>query len=166
LIHSLFLYGVGYVNHKQYFTIIDFKNDLLNADKKDYSTEITKKDINNNHLKEQLIKLLETKEIFKNPDLRISDVSTLLNTNRTYISNLVNEEFNQSFADFINNYRIKYAKNILHDKKQINISISEIGYMSGFLSESSFYRVFKDKVGVSPGSYRKKFFETTKCINK
>lgn len=166
LVHSVFLYGVGFIGYKQYFSIIEFRNDILNADRKNDIKEFTQKNINNDNLKEQLILLLEEKEIFKNPDLRISDVSTFLNTNRTYISNLVNEEFNQSFADFINNYRIKYAKNILQDKKQINISISEIGYMSGFLSESSFYRVFKDKVGVSPGHYRKKFFETTKSINK
>lgn len=157
LVHSLFLYGIGYIGYKQYFSITEFRDDILNADK-NYSKELTQKNINNNYLKEQLIILLEEKEIFKNPDLRISDVSTFLNTNRTYISNLVNDEFNQSFADFINNYRINYAKKILQEENNINLSVSEIGFMSGFLSESSFYRVFKDKVGVSPGRFRKNIF--------
>ncbi|MBP1646481.1 MAG: hypothetical protein H6Q16_2059 [Bacteroidetes bacterium] len=161
LVHSLFLYGIGYIGYKQYFSITEFRDDILNADK-NYSKELTQKNTNNNNLKEQLIILLEEKEIFKNPDLRISDVSTFLNTNRTYISNLVNDEFDQSFADLINNHRIKYAIKILEEKNNVNLSISEIGLMSGFLSESSFYRVFKDKVGVSPGRYRKKIFDKTK----
>ncbi|HBN05965.1 MAG TPA: hypothetical protein DD434_09290 [Bacteroidales bacterium] len=162
LVHSMFLYGVGFIGYKQYFSIIEFRKDILNADKKYYSKELTQKNTNNNNLKEQLKILLEEKEIFKNPDLRISDVSTFLNTNRTYISNLVNDEFDQSFADLINNYRIKYAIKILEEKNNVNLSISEIGLMSGFLSESSFYRVFKDKVGVSPERYRKKIFDKTK----
>lgn len=164
IINFIFLFGAGYFGFKQNFSIKDFKKDILTANKIDYSPEVTLKDANINYLKDQLVNLLEEKEVFKNPDLRISDVSNLLNTNRTYISNLVNDEFNLSFTDFINNYRINYAKNILQNKKNNNLSISEIGYMSGFLSESSFYRVFKDKVGVPPGTYRKKSSVKTKSI--
>ncbi len=155
LIYSILLYGVGYVGNKQHFSITEFSKDMLSADTKNNAKEINTKEVNLSHLKDRVIILLEKKKIFKNPDLKITDVSALLNTNRTYVSRLVNEEFHCSFADFINKYRIDYAKQILQQKEYTHTSISEIGYMSGFSSESSFYRVFKEKEKISPGKFRK-----------
>ena len=64
-------------------------------------------------LKERLIKVFEQDKIYRNPDLRITDVSVLIQTNRTYISKLINTDFNTSFSDFVNQYRILEAKEIL-----------------------------------------------------
>jgi AraC-like DNA-binding protein len=41
------------------------------------------------------------------------------------------------------------------------LSLTEIAENSGFSTNSSFYRVFKNKVGVSPGDFRKKGCDST-----
>jgi AraC-like DNA-binding protein len=56
----------------------------------------------------------------------------------------------------INHYRIEHAKKILKDSKYRQLNINEIGELSGFSSESSFYRIFKNHENISPGNYRKK----------
>ncbi|PGZ15177.1 AraC family transcriptional regulator [Bacillus cereus] len=56
-----------------------------------------------------------------------------------------------STKDLTNYYRIEYTKNLLRNTKY---SIPYIVTESGFESDSSFYRVFKDLTGVSPKHYR------------
>ena len=106
--------------------------------------------------KKDVFKLLSQEEMFKNPDLRITDIACLLGSNRTYISRIINEEMNTTFCDYVNNYRIDYAKKIMTDSKYNHLVLSEIAEMSGFASISVFYRVFKQKNGISPGEYRKR----------
>lgn len=48
--------------------------------------------------------------------------------------------------------RVDRAKKLL---KQSDISILEIAYMTGFKSESNFYKSFKEQTGYTPKEYRK-----------
>lgn len=61
-----------------------------------------------------------------------------------------------NFCDWINNYRIEYAKQIMSDSTQSHLSMQEISEISGFSTLSVFYRVFKEKTNISPAKYRKK----------
>ncbi|MHA8091241.1 AraC family transcriptional regulator [Aquirufa regiilacus] len=56
-----------------------------------------------------------------------------------------------TYTDFVNQYRINYAKQLLLQ----NMSISTCCYESGFESLSYFNRVFKKQVGVSPSLFKK-----------
>lgn len=56
-----------------------------------------------------------------------------------------------SYKNLINYYRVENAKNLLRNTET---SISYISYNSGFESNSSFYRIFKETTGLSPGKYR------------
>lgn len=166
--HSLFLFFIGYVAHKQDFTVAHFERDV--ADYKTKKKILSKKEFafassNKQSLKElkgQLLKLFEKENIFKNPELRITDVALLLGSNRTYISRIVNEEFNTNFCDLVNSYRVDYAEKKLVAPDTKDLSLSAIAEQSGFLSESSFYRVFKDKKGISPGTFRSKILAKSK----
>lgn len=162
LTHSIYLFGIGYFGYKQNFTIENFERDIKENEKirhkefeDDAKTDIT----NSEYLKDKLIELLEVKQIFKQTDLRITDVAFLLNTNRTYISKIINEDLQTNFSKLINQYRIKSAKTQLQDCNNDSLSLREIAQNSGFSSDSSFYRIFKNSVGVPPGDFRKK-----KCL--
>ena len=161
-IYSVCIFFSAYVSYMQRFTIEHFTK---NINEYEFNKVFTgKKNIVRYHtpgldnlksLRERLIYLLEKMEIFKNPELKISDVSLLLKTNRTYVSKVVNEELNTNFCDLVNSYRVSYAEELLCSPLQDDSpSIAEIAEISGFSSESSFYRVFKNKNGVSPGVYR------------
>ena len=91
---------------------------------------------------------MEEKKPYLNPELSISDVSTALKSNRTYISVLINENFAMSFRDFINKERIKYAKQIM--LKNPDEILEVIAEKSGFSSDSQFAKKFKELENTSP----------------
>ncbi|MDR3336280.1 MAG: helix-turn-helix domain-containing protein [Treponema sp.] len=51
----------------------------------------------------------------------------------------------------MNSYRVEYAKNLLSNSA---LTIPYIAAESGFESDSSFYRVFKEVTGLAPNQYR------------
>lgn len=153
--HSLFLFFIGYVGFHQNFTITDFANDLNSTNKTD-ECEDENSILSQTISKIQLNQLLEEKELFKNPELRISDIALMLGTNRTYISRIINETMQINFCDWVNSYRITHAKKLMKSPYSNDLTLSEISEKSGFKSVSTFYRLFKEKEGIPPGEYRKK----------
>lgn len=161
LLFGLLLFIIGYLGYKQDFTLETFMIDVTLDDvKNNGQSDIEINNGYNEAIKQRLLlelnDLLSKKEIYKKPDIRITDISKKLNTNRTYISRVVNEELNTSFSDLINKHRVEHAKKLLREKDCKAMGLSQIGELSGFKSDSSFYRIFKEKEGVSPGDFRKK----------
>ena len=158
IIFGFLLFMVGYLGYKQDFSIENFLKDIKNNEALASTIKISINDteLYGKNLFENLKKLLEENEIYKNKDLCITDIAMMLNTNRTYISKIMNEKFKTNFSTMINHYRIEHAKKILKDSKYRQLNINEIGELSGFSSESSFYRIFKNHENISPGNYRKK----------
>jgi AraC-like DNA-binding protein len=58
---------------------------------------------------------------------------------------------NMTFTDFVNQYRIERAKNLLMQ----NNNVSETCYAIGFESLSYFNKLFKEIVGVNPSEFRR-----------
>ena len=157
--HSLYMFGIGYFGYKQNFTIEEFQKDDSQAGAgKESPNNSSAQELNPyEQIKTRLLELLENKEVFTNPDLRITDVSALLNTNRTYVSRIINEELKTNFSELINRQRVNYTKKMLIDCSADSYSLNQIAEMAGFSSSSSFYRIFKEKEGISPGDFRKEF---------
>lgn len=166
LLFGCLLFIIGYLGYTQEFTLATFLKDVKADEIKNIQHEENK--LNNDYyaenlkhrLLEDLQELLIKKEIYKKNDLRITDVSSKLNTNRTYVSKVVNEELKTNFSDLINQYRIEHAKKLLKGHESKTLGLSQIGELSGFKSDSSFYRIFKEKEGISPGDFRKKNYES------
>ena len=62
------------------------------------------------------------------------------------------QEFGYSPIDFLNDFRVRVAAQLLRS----NMSITEIAEFSGFGSQSDLYRHFKKKFKCSPSEFRKK----------
>lgn len=73
-----------------------------------------------------------------------------------YLSQIINQQLNQNFFDFINNYRLEEAKLLLLDTSK-NLRINEVMYDAGFNSKSTFNFVFKKSTGMTPSEFRKAF---------
>lgn len=110
--------------------------------------------ISSNRLKPELVQLFTQRKIHINPDLRITHVSEQLNTNRTYVSKVINEEFKMNFNEFVNRYRVEEAKALLENPKYQFSTLEEVAERSGFGSLNSFSRIFKEITGKTPGKYR------------
>lgn len=97
--------------------------------------------------------LIKKDRIFLQSDIRLDDVVRMMRTNRTYISRLINEKYQCSFSDLINNYRIEYAQELLLCNS--GLSQKEVAIQVGFLHVSSFNRTFKRLTGMTPGEWSK-----------
>ena len=149
-IFSSFLFFIGYKGNRQLRIISDFGEDLNFSDLNEINNNPNKKLVN------RLIQLFEKEKIYRNPDLRITHISESLQTNRTYISKLINEEFEMNFNQFVNNFRINEAKKLLEEDNGKVSSMELIAEKSGFGSFNSFTRVFKNITGTTPGNFRNK----------
>ncbi|SHJ40493.1 helix-turn-helix domain-containing protein [Aquimarina spongiae] len=103
----------------------------------------------------QLYVLMEEEELYKNPLLSRLDLATRLETSEGYVSQIINQETNKSVIQFVNEYRIEAAKELLHNPVFNKYSLEAIGMEVGFKSKSTFYSVFKKSLGMSPGAFRK-----------
>lgn len=77
-----------------------------------------------------------------------------LNTNRTYLSKIIHDQYHQNFYDLICEYRIRIVRELLTDPSMSHLSIEGIGEMAGFKSNSNFHKKFKNLVGVTPSQFR------------
>ena len=104
-------------------------------------------------LKKRLEELMIRDSLYLIPDLKITTLSKILNTNRTYISNLINEETGGNFNAYINRYRIEHAIGLMNKQGASLMVINHIAQESGFGSSGSFIRAFKACKGMTPGKY-------------
>lgn len=101
-------------------------------------------------------KLLEKEKLFTRHDLTIDKLARRLSTNRTYLSQIINDDFGKSYSNFINEYRVKEATKMLSDsEKGKKYSIEAIAKDAGFNSISNFNMVFKKYTGITPSIFLK-----------
>ncbi|MBC9798228.1 AraC family transcriptional regulator [Sinomicrobium weinanense] len=103
-------------------------------------------------LKEKLELLMRNEKPFLNPELKLDDLSEMLDISRHHTSQLINEQFNMSFYEFINKHRIEEAKVLLIE--YCDQSVEQIAFESGFNNRGSFYKFFKRVEGITPSDYR------------
>lgn len=105
-------------------------------------------------LQEKLEKLFQEDKIFLRPELTIWDVSMELATNRTYVSQLINDNYGMNFSRFVNQYRVEQAKELLKNREMDHLSLESIGEQCGFGTLNNFIRVFRLFENTTPGKYR------------
>ncbi|MEN8153124.1 MAG: AraC family transcriptional regulator [Acidobacteriota bacterium] len=104
----------------------------------------------------QLQEYFENEKPYYNEKLNLKDVAEYLNISANYVSQVINEQLNISFFEFVNKYRIREAKSRLCDPENENLTLMAIAFDSGFNSKSCFNRVFKKVTGFTPSQYIKR----------
>ena len=92
--------------------------------------------------------LMMDEHLFLLPRLTLDDVAERLNSNKTYVSKLVNNTYNLGFPELINTLRIDYAEQYILSHREAKQE--EIAQSCGFLSASSFNTTFKKVTGMTP----------------
>lgn len=88
-----------------------------------------------------------------NPFLTLQDMAFALNTNRTYLSQHFNKTLQTTFYDYLNQFRVRHACEILQSEPSLSLSL--ICEKCGFNSLSTFRRAFEKHTGCTPARYRK-----------
>jgi len=102
-----------------------------------------------------VVELMEKEKIFLNNKLTIDYLAVKLNTNKKYLSQVINELLKKNFYNLVNEYRVKEAQKLLLDNEYAHLSIEGIATTVGFNSKSSFNTAFKKNLGVTPSYYQK-----------
>ena len=102
----------------------------------------------------RLERLMQNDQVYKNSLFTREKMAELLGTNRTYLSQTINEQTGLTFTHYMNKYRIEEARRILADP-QDDTPIKAIAADLGFSSGTNFYTLFKTVVQMSPDQYRK-----------
>ena len=116
------------------------------------TSSLTLQDIEE-HLK-KINHLMDKEKPYLDAELNSTAFAEKVNIPKHHMSQILNDELKQNFFDFINSYRIDYAKHVMQSSSEKNIA--EIMYASGFNSKSSFNTAFKKHTGISPSAFRKK----------
>ena len=85
--------------------------------------------------------------------LCLEELSRRFGVSRYRISRIFSNVIRTGFHDYVNMLRIGYAQKCL---AETDTPILQIAFESGFENQQSFNRVFKQKTGLTPLSYRKK----------
>ncbi len=98
------------------------------------------------------LSIINDKALYKNPNLKLSDVAKQINILPNELSQFLNDNLGKSFSLFINEYRIEEVKQLLTSNN--NYTIEAIGYDCGFNSKSTFFTTFKKITGSTPANYK------------
>lgn len=110
-----------------------FKDELSGT----YTVRVIKQYVANNYMKK----------------IKLQDVADLVHLNPVYISVCFKRETGTNFVDYINEYRIERAKELLRTTQDTVYSIAE---QVGLPDTHYFSKIFKRYMGISPNEYRGK----------
>lgn len=91
--------------------------------------------------------------------LNIEKLSEDLRISTHHLAQTFSIIFDTNYNQYVNNQRIMYATSVLEEQLRSgeeNKTVSEIAFLSGFNSDSSFYRAFREYYGMSPSQWKKK----------
>ncbi len=101
---------------------------------------------------DQIHQLMIEMKLFKDPNLKLSDLANQLNIIPHRLSQLINDNLGKNFTTFINEYRIEHAKQLI--LRDAHLKLESIGYECGFNSKSTFYSAFKKIAGKTPAQFK------------
>ena len=84
-------------------------------------------------------------------DINMEEMCRDLAMSRAKLYRILKDAGTESYKSLVNYYRVEHAKDLL---RGTNLAIQYISTASGFESDSSFYRIFKELTSVSPNQYR------------
>ncbi|GIN71865.1 AraC family transcriptional regulator [Bacillus sp. J14TS2] len=87
-------------------------------------------------------------------EISLDIIADRLHYSPNYLSNVFKKEFGENFVDYLMNYRLQVAKNLLKDTDE---PIKGIAEHLKYGNSQNFIRFFKKKLGKTPGEYRKEF---------
>jgi AraC-like DNA-binding protein len=101
-----------------------------------------------------LTSAMNEKELFADDEMSLNKLAGILNITPHQLSEYINERFHKNFTAYINEFRIKKAKDLLLSKNSLNIL--DIAFEVGFRSKSRFNSVFLKHTGETPSRFRQR----------
>lgn len=84
--------------------------------------------------------------------LTLESIAGRLNISPEYLSQIFSKQMGVTITAYLKTCRIEVAKRLLTDKER---SVQEVAAMVGYTNDKYFFRVFKEKTGVTPAEFKR-----------
>lgn len=96
---------------------------------------------------------MKSDKVYREQNLTRERLAEIVGTNRTYLTKVINDNTGNSFSQYIYSYRLREAIQIL-SSPEMEVPLKAVYLHVGFSSNNTFYKLFKDEVGMTPAQYR------------
>lgn len=151
LFYASILFYIGLIGSRVNFSVLDLELEEKKLQELEYKDNVEMP----SSIRQRLDQIMNEKQLFLTSDLRITALCKELNTNRTYLSQVLNDELHENFNSYVNKHRVNYAISLLKSEENKQSSLDQISELSGFGSSVSMLRAFKQTAGKTPSEYRK-----------
>ncbi len=103
--------------------------------------------------KRLLLEAMRGDRLYELEELRLESLAAHVGLRSHQLSELLNQELNISFSEFVRKFRVDAARAKLADSGNTD-SLLQIGLSVGFGSKTAFNRGFVELTGTTPGRYR------------
>ncbi len=147
ILYTVIVVSIGYIllNNGNFFTT-KYESSSLNTLKASL-------------YKKRLEVLMHEEKPYTNPELTLQLLADLVEAQPHHLSQVINQEFQKSYADYINAFRLEEAASKLKNPEFKQLKISYIAYESGFNSQPTFNTLFKKVYKETPSQYRSRFIK-------
>lgn len=98
---------------------------------------------------------------YLDPDLSVKKLVDLTELPEHIISRAINHKAEMHFFDYVNQYRVEEAKQLLTDETAVKqFTIEALAMQCGFNNKTSFNKAFKKFTGETPSAYRDRLAQT------
>lgn len=101
------------------------------------------------------LKKFEEDKFYLKEDITINELAECLNTNKTYLSKVINVVKKKPFNNYVNELRLVHAIQLLKSGEYKKYTMKAISKEAGFKSKSTFNIAFKEYTGMTPSEFVK-----------
>lgn len=124
--------------------------------KQEIKTQTTISDDNERKLLNRINEAIDNKDVISNPDMNLQTLAEIVESNTTYVSHVINANYNKNFKTLLNERRIREACHKLADRDHYaNYTMQAIYLEVGYKNAASFIRAFKKVYGMTPSEYQR-----------
>ena len=149
---SVFVYAMGYIGLRRPELLTGREDSPPSPRRYEKSTLTLKRA--DTYL-QRLLNVMNTDKPYMDGGLTLQKLAKALAMPPNHLSQIINEQLNQNFFDFINSHRIEEAKRMLVDPARPHYTILAISEEVGFNSKSAFNAAFKKHTDMTPSEFRK-----------
>lgn len=107
-----------------------------------------------NKLYVQILDLLVSEKLYRDPNFTTRELAEALHTNTRYVSAAVAISTGGNYSALINSLRLRDACKMLVSPRYAKLTAEEIGLLSGYSSRQAFYLAFSRVHDCTPREYR------------
>ena len=129
----------------------------IEADEQNLRKAYSKSSLNDEQRETLVFRIQEVlgdADVICQQDFTLGKLAKLINSNTTYVSQVINKKYGMTFSNLLGSYRIRVACQWMDNPAEYgHLTIEAIASATGFKSRTSFVNAFKRETGLKPSEY-------------